>query len=103
MISQKQRQKLIAHSSRVIATYPPASMEVASAHIVLASLEAEPAINLNAVRAEGLEMFARQQRKIAKEVEQIREWEFARHCYISADEATEFAAQLRADAAKDGA
>lgn len=55
---------------------------------------------LNEVRAEGVEMFAAQQRFIGKEQEQIREWEFARHCSISANEAIEFAAQLRAG--KDG-
>lgn len=39
MMSRKNRQALIALNKRVIATYPPASMEVATASIVLALLE----------------------------------------------------------------
>ncbi|MCX3155580.1 hypothetical protein OQN31_02400 [Citrobacter freundii] len=47
------------------------------------------------VRAQGVEMFALQQRHIAAEQEQDGDYEFSRHCSISADEACEFAEELR--------
>ncbi|HFE6902217.1 TPA: hypothetical protein ACF944_002900 [Salmonella enterica] len=47
------------------------------------------------VRAQGVEMFAIQQRQIATEQEQAGDYEFSRHCSISADEACEFAEELR--------
>ncbi len=47
------------------------------------------------VRAQGVEMFAIQQRQIAIEQEQSWDYEFSRHCSISADEACEFAEELR--------
>ncbi|MGC6051537.1 hypothetical protein [Citrobacter freundii] len=47
------------------------------------------------VRAQGVEMFAIQQRQIATEQEQAGDYEFSRHCIISADEACEFAEELR--------
>ncbi|HCL6888655.1 TPA: hypothetical protein N2R70_000223 [Citrobacter freundii] len=47
------------------------------------------------VRAQGVEMFALQQRQIAAEQEQAGDYEFSRHCSISATEACEFAEELR--------
>lgn len=47
------------------------------------------------VRASGVEMFALQQRHIAVEQEQDGDYEFSRHCSISATEAREFAEELR--------
>ena len=47
------------------------------------------------VRAQGVEMFALQQSKIAAEQEQAGDYEFSRHCSISATEACEFAEELR--------
>lgn len=47
------------------------------------------------VRAQGVEMFALQQRQIAAEQEQASDYEFSRHCSISATEACEFAEELR--------
>ncbi|HFI6420520.1 TPA: hypothetical protein ACGRST_001528 [Escherichia coli] len=47
------------------------------------------------VRAQGVEMFALQQRQIAIEQEQAGDYEFSRHCSISATEACEFAEELR--------
>ncbi|WP_193160565.1 hypothetical protein [Citrobacter youngae] len=47
------------------------------------------------VRAQGVEMFALQQRHIAVEQEQDGDYEFSRHCSISATEAREFAEELR--------
>ncbi|MEW5288545.1 hypothetical protein ABW286_05030 [Erwinia papayae] len=46
--------------------------------------------------ARGVDMFAAKQRDIAKEQEMARQFEFSRHCSISADESAEFAAELRA-------
>lgn len=56
-----------------------------------------PATNvfLAEVRAQGVEMFALQQRHIAAEQEQAGDYEFSRHCSISAAEACEFAEELR--------
>ncbi|EPG8234792.1 hypothetical protein OCG22_002475 [Citrobacter freundii] len=47
------------------------------------------------VRAQGVEMFALQQSQIAAEQEQSGDYEFSRHCSISATEACEFAEELR--------
>ena len=47
------------------------------------------------VRAQGVEMFAFQQSQIAAEQEQAGDYEFSRHCSISAAEACEFAEELR--------
>ncbi|WP_246044115.1 hypothetical protein [Citrobacter arsenatis] len=47
------------------------------------------------VRAQGVEMFALQQSHIAVEQEQDGDYEFSRHCSISATEAREFAEELR--------
>lgn len=47
------------------------------------------------VRAQGVEMFALQQSQIAAEQEQAGDYEFSRHCSISATEACEFAEELR--------
>lgn len=47
------------------------------------------------VRAQGVEMFALQQSQIAAEQEQAGDYEFSRHCSISATEACEFAEDLR--------
>ena len=47
------------------------------------------------VRAQGVEMFAFQQSKIAAEQEKAGDYEFSRHCSISATEACEFAEELR--------
>ncbi|HEQ3519044.1 TPA: hypothetical protein VGS91_001974 [Citrobacter freundii] len=47
------------------------------------------------VRAQGVEMFAFQQSQIAAEQEQAGDYEFSRHCSISATEACEFAEELR--------
>lgn len=47
------------------------------------------------VRAQGVEMFALQQRQIATEQEQAGDYEFSRHCSISATEACKFAEELR--------
>lgn len=45
-------------------------------------------------RAQGVEMFAFQQSQIAAEQEQAGDYEFSRHCSISAAEACEFAEEL---------
>ncbi|MGA4534912.1 hypothetical protein ACK6V0_06690 [Citrobacter braakii] len=47
------------------------------------------------VRAQGVEMFALQQRQIAAEQDRSGDYEFSRHCSISATEACEFAEELR--------
>lgn len=47
------------------------------------------------VRAQGVEMFALQQRQIAADQERSGDYEFSRHCSISAAEACEFAEELR--------
>lgn len=47
------------------------------------------------VRAQGVEMFALQQSQIAAEQEKAGDYEFSRHCSISATEACEFAEELR--------
>lgn len=49
----------------------------------------------NALRAEGVKQFANQQRRIAIEQEKFGDYEFSRHCSISADEADEFAVAIR--------
>ena len=47
------------------------------------------------VRAQGVDMFALQQSQIAAEQEKAGDYEFSRHCSISATEACEFADELR--------
>lgn len=47
------------------------------------------------VRAQGVEMFALQQSQIAADQDQSGDYEFSRHCSISATEACEFAEELR--------
>lgn len=47
------------------------------------------------VRAQGVEMFALQQSQIAAEQEQAGDYEFSRHCSISATEARDFSEELR--------
>ncbi|EEU9257628.1 hypothetical protein ABMQ27_001071 [Escherichia coli] len=47
------------------------------------------------VRAQAVEMFALQQRQIAADQERSGDYEFSRHCSISAAEACEFAEELR--------
>lgn len=49
----------------------------------------------NALRADGVKQFANQQRRIAIEQEKFGDYEFSRHCSISADEADEFAVAIR--------
>lgn len=49
----------------------------------------------NALRADGVKQFANQQRRIAVEQEKFGDYEFSRHCSISADEADEFAVAIR--------
>jgi len=50
---------------------------------------------VNEFRAQGVERFANQQRQIAVEQEKFGDYEFSRHCSISADEADEFAVAIR--------